>query len=372
VRPTGRLIDTRGQQRSHIVSTVAPQIPPHLSQPIPYVRFDSKHVSPDDRLDYWQGSLSNVCTLSFPGELTASEFKARNEMWMLSDMMLSVRECSPHILHRSERSIKLDQLDHYKIHFRIGAGANTDMVLGRRFVHVQAGGSVLTDMARPELVHVHGGTTVNVIIPRDRLDPLLPRPVDLHGVVLSGPCSVLLASHLSALTATIGGLTREQLPPVTLATLQLLAAAITPTLDTLALARPTVEATLMRQIRQFIEQQATSLELSPEAICKHFKLSRTALYRMFEPAGGVARFIKERRLHRIHAALMSTEGRPHLNRIAETYGFKTPAHFSRAFREQFGYSPRELFGTSAQRPVHMPVTAGPTYSMDRWLHSLRG
>ncbi|WP_233827750.1 helix-turn-helix domain-containing protein [Paraburkholderia sp. ZP32-5] len=342
------------------------------AQQIPYVRFDSKDVLPDERLDYWQGSLSNVCTLSFPGGLTASEFKARNEMWMLGDMMLSVRECSPHILHRSERSIKLDQLDHYKIHFRIGNGANTDMVLGRRLIHVEAGGTVLTHMAQPELAHVHGGTTINVIIPRDRLDPLLPRPVDLHGVTLNGPCSVLLASHLTTLTQTVGGLTREQLPAVTGATLQLLAAAVTPTLDTLALARPVVEATLMRQVRHFIEANLTNPDLTPDVICKHFKISRSALYRMFEPLGGVAGFIKERRLYNIHTLLTSAQHRPHLHRIAEMHGFKTAAHFSRSFREQFGYSARELFAAAPQRPVHMPISGGPRYSMDRWLHLLRG
>ncbi|GAB2875583.1 helix-turn-helix domain-containing protein [Paraburkholderia jirisanensis] len=341
-------------------------------QQIPYVRFDSKDVPPDDRLDYWQGSLSNVCTLSFPKELTAAGFTASNEMWLLGDMMLSRRECSPHILHRSERSIKLDQLDHYKIHFRVGHSANTDMMAGRRFVHVNAGESVLTDMARPELVHVDGGTTIAVIIPRDRLDALLPRPVDLHGVVLNGACSVLLATYLATLTETINGLAREQLPGVTQATLQLLAATITPTVDTLALARPIVEATLMRQIRHFIETNLERPGLSPELTCVHFKISRSALYRMFEPLGGVASFIKERRLYNIHALLTSSERRPHLHRLAEMHGFKTAAHFSRAFREQFGYSARELFAASPQRPVHIPVTGGPRYSMDRWLHLLRG
>jgi AraC-like DNA-binding protein len=342
----------------------------HSLSQLPYVRFDSQDVTPADRYDYWQTSLSSVCQLSFPYNHSAESFVARNEMWILGDMMLSRRECSAHILHRSSRSIRLDQLDHYKIHFRVGGSADADLEAGRQAVHVDAGGCVLTDMARPERVQVDGGTTVTVIIPRDRLDALLPHPVDLHGVVLRGGCTVLLADHLRSLTRSVDQLTLEQAPDVALATLHLLAASIAPSMDKLALARPAIEATLLSQIRRHIEEHIGTSELTVEHICTRFRISRATLYRLFEPMGGVAKFIKERRLFRIHTVLATAEGRPHLNRVAEQYGFKTSAHFSRAFREQFGYSPSELT-SGARRELPSAASATARFSMERWLHSLR-
>lgn len=348
---------------------------PSTQSLIPFVRFDSCDVRPAERLDYWQGSLSNVCTLGFPDGMSSATFDAQNEMWMLGDMMLSRRVCSPHILHRSTRSIRSDQIDHYKIHLRVDTAAVTHLEAGqreaaKRHVDIGVGECVMTDMACPELVRVDRGATINVIVPRDRLDSLLSHPVDLHGVVLRGPCSILLADYLCSLSECLSGVSVNQLPGITNATLHLLAASLTPSMQTLALARPAVDMTLRRRIRRFIEGELTHADLSADLICARFHISRSTLYRLFEPMGGVARYIRERRLVRIHSLLSAAERRPHLQRLAESHGFKTAAHFSRAFREQFGYAPSELVARGPH-PGVAPGIASSGYSMERWLHSLR-
>jgi AraC-like DNA-binding protein len=46
----------------------------------------------------------------------------------------------------------------------------------------------------------------------------------------------------------------------------------------------------------------------------------------------------------VHALLTRNPeraGRAYLGRLADDYGFTSASHFSRVFREQFGYSPRE-------------------------------
>ncbi|MGJ7509533.1 helix-turn-helix domain-containing protein [Variovorax sp. GT1P44] len=78
-------------------------------------------------------------------------------------------------------------------------------------------------------------------------------------------------------------------------------------------------------------------------------MSRSTLYRLFEARGGVADYIKERRLKRIHAAIVAPE---HATRqlvgIAEEFGLVDASHFSRIFRRHFGYSPSEA---RAQAPI---------------------
>lgn len=348
---------------------------PPTESTIPFVRFDSGNVQPGERMGYWHASLANVCTLSFPEGMSAETFEAQNDMWMLGSMMLSRRTCSPHILHRSSQSIRSDQIDHYKIHLRVDTAAATHLQAGqyeatKRHVEVGIRQCVMTDLARPELVRVDRGSTINVVVPRDQLDALLPRPVDLHGTVLSGPCSVLLADYLHSLSESLSHMSVEQLPDVTRATLHLLAASLAPSMDTLALAGPAVDMTLRRQIKRFIEAELTRADISATRICARFHISRSTLYRLFEPMGGVARYIRERRLMRIHALLVTSEGRPHLQRLAEDHGFNTPAHFSRAFREQFGYAPSELVARGP-RPGAAPGIVSPGNSLERWLHSLR-
>jgi len=60
-----------------------------------------------------------------------------------------------------------------------------------------------------------------------------------------------------------------------------------------------------------------------------------------EPMGGVAAFIKQRRLKRIHAILADPRDRRPIAEVAYQHGFTGGAHFSRAFRRAFGYSPSE-------------------------------
>lgn len=342
---------------------------------IPSIRFDARGVKPAERLDYCQSSLFSGGTLSVPDGFAPETFEAQRDVWSLGKLILSTRVCSPHALHRSARWIRLDQLDHYKVHLRVDTAAATLVETGeaeaaRRHVALAAGECIVTDMARPERVRVDRGVTISAFVPRTQLHALLGRPVDLHGVVPHGPCAVLLAAHLQALCTSLPMMSVEQMPNVAQATLHLLAASVAPSIDTFAVARSALDTTLRRQIQRFIEAELTRIELSTDLICSRFRISRSTLYRLFETVGGVAGYIRERRLLRIHSLLSATEGRPHLLRLAEQHGFKTAAHFSRAFREQFGYPPSELI-------AHGPRAGGvsglnsPGPSMTHWLQSLR-
>ena len=67
-------------------------------------------------------------------------------------------------------------------------------------------------------------------------------------------------------------------------------------------------------------------------------ISRSNLYRVFKPKGGVASYIHRRRLVVIHRILSNPKEHRRVSIIAAQYGFISLAHFSRAFRAEFGYS----------------------------------
>ena len=72
-------------------------------------------------------------------------------------------------------------------------------------------------------------------------------------------------------------------------------------------------------------------------------VSRSQLYRMFKPFGGVYEFLKGRRL-KAALKLLTDPGSKQLKiyQIALTCGFKTESHFSRSFKETFGFRPKEV------------------------------
>ncbi len=68
----------------------------------------------------------------------------------------------------------------------------------------------------------------------------------------------------------------------------------------LAASRPLASAQVLdlpvAAILAFIERNLARTDLSPTLICRQFGLSRSALYRLFEPIGGIAACIRNRRL----------------------------------------------------------------------------
>ena len=75
--------------------------------------------------------------------------------------------------------------------------------------------------------------------------------------------------------------------------------------------------------------------------CKASSMNRVQLYRKFQALTDqpVGHYFRSLRLHKAQALLRNTE--LHVSEIAFEVGFKDPAHFTRAFSEEFGVSPRE-------------------------------
>lgn len=338
---------------------------------IPSVRFDHDGLAPQDRFEAWSENRRSF-ELSLPEGCAIADFSTRSTMCAVGPHVVAFGDYSPMISTRSARALRADQFDHYSLRLNLGAAGSARIDIdGRRFI-AAPGEAVLTDLARPFRYHSPGGFQVHVFIPRAALDELLPRSLALHGAVPKGACARLLSDHLASLARHMSALTAIEAAAAALATVSLLAASLTATPQTLEQARPAIESALLRQACAFIDQHLTDQGLSVQQICRAFRISRSTLYRLFEPVGGVAQYIKQRRLKRIHALLASPDQvSRQLVAIAEEHGFKSAGHFSRSFREQFGYAPSEV--RTRRLPVAAGVVGAPArYDFDAWMQSIRG
>ena len=93
--------------------------------------------------------------------------------------------------------------------------------------------------------------------------------------------------------------------------------------------------------RRYVQRNLNTAELTSEGMSRALGISRTRLYQLFEPSGGVNHYIQRRRLLAAHAALSDPGETRRIIDIAESVGFNSAANFSRAFTHEFGYSPRE-------------------------------
>ena len=104
-----------------------------------------------------------------------------------------------------------------------------------------------------------------------------------------------------------------------------------------------------------------------DELCRDLAVSRSRLYRLFEPLGGVVHYIRHRRLLDAHAALADVEDRRPIVAIAAERGFIDPAEFSRAFKREFGYRPSDARASIQSLPFRRRSTGG---TLAELLHNL--
>src|SRR3546814_21001171 len=114
---------------------------------------------------------------------------------------------------------------------------------------------------------------------------------------------------------------------------------------------------MLDRARRHIEARLDDPRLTPTAICIAVGTSRSNLYHLFRHWCGIARYVQERRLRRIHALLCAPGARRGLSDLAFAHGFTSAAHFSPAFRNLFGYSARDFLAPARMRTLARSLQA---------------
>lgn len=154
----------------------------------------------------------------------------------------------------------------------------------------------------------------------------------------------ILTDYMLLLYRSLPDLRSADVPYIAAATTSLLAACLTPLHDHIAEAQRPIEAAIMNRASRIIAKQLPDPALTPDLLCREVGISRSALYRIFEPVGGVSTYIRRARLRKTRDMLAdSSDGRP-ISAIAEQWGFMDPSTYSRMFKKEFGISPREMRG----------------------------
>lgn len=347
--------------------------------PMPKLHYESSALPEEQRFDYWQSLISGGFedATGARSSQDVAEFAIESSMWNFGRGVLSnSKMLGRQIKQRSPQRIRGDSLDHYRIHLQ-RAGEERWDAEGRRSI-VRPGDVLFTDMARQQRSEVQFSDRAVLTVPRELIDDALPRPMDLHGALLNGHSTHVLRSHLISIVEQADSVIAVEASLLMKATVQIVAAALLASRDSRLDAAPNVEHSRLRMMCRFVDASLADPSLGVDMLCLKFNVSRSSLYRMFTPLGGVNAFIRERRLQRVHEALRSSEKRINLARLASDHGFVSASHFSRAFREQFGFSPSDVQRLGAAEsddlsPFRSPhaSTAGPTDTLGLWLRTLR-
>lgn len=168
----------------------------------------------------------------------------------------------------------------------------------------------------------------------------------------------MLLSHMRSLVDLAPEIHAADSPAIADATIRLVSACLHPASRHIAATAGRAGLASLVEIKAFIEEALGQSALGPGLLLAEFNLSRATLYRLFEPVGGVAAFILDRRLRRaVQVLTASHTDKPRIKQLAIELGFAHPSAFTRAFKKKFGMSPHEV--RSLQGYVDNPLWTVP-------------
>lgn len=335
---------------------------------IPALHFDTALLAAGDRFDAWRTAVALQHEVLPAKEEAPGPFAVRADVWKLDGLVATHGYYSAMRTARGARLVRNTGLAGYRLILPL-AGGDVGLEIGDRAALFGPGTMYLTDLSQPDLQENRGPSEKIVLfLPRDAMDALLPQPRGLHGLALAGPLASLLRAHVVNLVGVLAATPAETASALAQATLQLVAAAISGEQPAGEDVRGAVDAVRRRRIIGYIDSRLGDPDLGQEELCRTFRMSRATLYRLFRPLGGVSAVVQDRRLARIHAALIDAPARPHLGRLAETHGFSSQAYMTRAFKARYACTPSEAAGLT---PV-LPMSTRGRSDYERWLRETGG
>jgi len=198
------------------------------------------------------------------------------------------------------------------------------------------------DMGQPVTVESFDSRLLLLFVPRRVVEKTGVEAAALHGRTLAGttPSTRLVIEHLIALNKNIVGMSKADVYNSLLAVVHLLVQALSPETFS-ADARESMRAVAYARTCRYIESHLQDSDLTPEHVIAWLGLSRATVYRIFERDGGLAAYIRRRRLLLAAKELVSFPGIA-VQDVAYGLGFENLASFSRAFHRTFDIVPTGL------------------------------
>ncbi|WP_250889099.1 helix-turn-helix domain-containing protein [Mesorhizobium sp. dw_380] len=316
--------------------------------------------------------MAPLVEVSLPDDKSLNDgFPVDHTAWNLGGMLIVQQRAPAHSYVRSAAKLRSSSIDHWYIVLPRAGRSWTEV--DRRVAENQPGNLEIRSLGYPFRGRVTDSESLVLYLPRDLFSDAASTLDAKNNSILSGNFANLLVDYVSSIEARLRSLTAEDLPRIVHATRSMIIACLAPPAEHAAAAEQLASVALMERARRYVQNNLDAAHLTPDSMSRALGVSRSRLYQLFEPSGGVLHYIQSRRLLAAHVAISNPADSRRIVEIAEAFGFSSAANFSRAFSKEFGYSPRE--GRSAvvlPRPVHSVSHAGheEASSFEGWLKAL--
>jgi AraC-like DNA-binding protein len=249
-------------------------------------------------------------------------------------------------LHRTRRMVRAEPSDDLLFLMQLSGSSQLEQA-GMR-IELRAGYGVYCDPTVPYSISSPGGRHIVTMVPRVEVLPprssaadLRMRPLDLA----LAPLRVfrLLAEEMASDSGTATEM--ERVGVATAATDLLRSAALMASVSRMEM-RPWSDEALLATVRNHLLTRIGDPSLRMADVARAHDISVRRLTGLFGPGDSPAAFLRRERLRRAREELID----PRFSRvptadIGARWGYPEPSTFGRAFRREFGMSPRDARGS---------------------------
>jgi len=317
------------------------------------VDIDTSAAPPAEQFDLYRSWNANLGDVTLLREKFNS-FNAHQQVWQLGSLALMSLDYRGTGYRRRWTNKKDPVFDHWILSVPLTVSDNGGpSIPGQLHWHC---------LAAPYEAEGEDDGALALLLPRDFA---FSQPFDL---AIRPEMAALIVDYLQLLHRSLPNRMERDAEHIAVATTTLLAACLAPSRDHLVEAEGPINGVIMARAKKLIAAQLAKRDLSPEKLCRDLNISRSRLYRIFEPSGGISNYIRRQRLLRTRDILSDDKDRRSISLIAEEWGFMDPSTYSRTFRREFGMTPKEARETGWLRTNEAPrlsaahFAAGPPWS----------
>ncbi|GAU85780.1 helix-turn-helix domain-containing protein [Bosea sp. BIWAKO-01] len=281
----------------------------------------------------WKTALSRLVDCAIPADADPALFDFHGRSWQLPEAFVQVNGGSAMSMSRTQRVIDDRPISQMSLYVLTSGSAVADYD-GRKRSH-GPGDVVAVDYSLPYESRTPGYEGITLTF--DRASAPAGLQGDVHGMALSAHSSAgkLLGTLIRSLVEHIDGLSVDQAQSAVDGILRFAAAA----LPTGAPRREREDVPLFDRAHRLARGRLSDPDFGPDDLMAALGVSRSKLFRAFEAHGGVRRWLLGIRLSASLQVMIRSAGKLKISAVAHQHGFRSEAHFSRAFRKRYGMSP---------------------------------
>lgn len=319
-------------------------MPADSDPPVLFTRFSTQAFARERQLLAWRDRVGHVVDVLPAKDQVARGFAGSIDLYAAGGLVFTEARTEALVLERSIARVSTDTRRDFAFHLYMqGETGHVGGLSVKRSARGSVRGIIAFDLNQRFVVERPACHVLTMFLPRAIVAAHVDDCDALHGRVVpeDAPLARFLFEHFDATARALPALARPDAIDAFDAGAQLLLAAFADRPHALHESRAALQTAVKGQVKRYVETHLHETDLTPTKIVEALALKRATIYRWFEQEGGLAAYIRHRRL-REAADEIARFPNLQIADIAFGLGFKSASDFTRAFRRAFDVSPLEM------------------------------